>query len=152
MKSIVFWDMTPCSPLSVNRRFGGTYRPHLQGRRNKLSKKPANKQVATLISSTLNMEAICSSETSVDTTDYTASYPRRWYSYIVWVSFVCNVFRPGMGSRDTSVGIATSYGLDGRGVAIWFPAWERFFSYPLRPDRFWGVSYTVGTRSVSVGV
>jgi hypothetical protein len=25
--------MTPCSPLSSNRRFGGTYRLHLQGRR-----------------------------------------------------------------------------------------------------------------------
>jgi hypothetical protein len=25
MKSTVFWDMTPCSPLKVNRRFGGTY-------------------------------------------------------------------------------------------------------------------------------
>jgi hypothetical protein len=24
MKSISFWDITPCSPLSVNRRFGGT--------------------------------------------------------------------------------------------------------------------------------
>jgi hypothetical protein len=33
MKSIIFWDMTPCSPLSSNRRFGGTYRLHLQGRR-----------------------------------------------------------------------------------------------------------------------
>jgi hypothetical protein len=32
MKSIIFWDMTPCSPLSVNRRFGGTYRLFLQGR------------------------------------------------------------------------------------------------------------------------
>jgi hypothetical protein len=31
MKSIIFWDMTPCSPLSFNRRFGGTYRLHLQG-------------------------------------------------------------------------------------------------------------------------
>jgi hypothetical protein len=29
---IVFWDITPCSPLKVNRRFGGTYRLHLQGR------------------------------------------------------------------------------------------------------------------------
>jgi hypothetical protein len=27
MKSIIFWDMTSCSPLSCNRRFGGTYRP-----------------------------------------------------------------------------------------------------------------------------
>jgi hypothetical protein len=47
LKSIIFWDMTPCSPSSFNRCFGGTYRPHLQGRRNKFSKKPASKQVAS---------------------------------------------------------------------------------------------------------
>jgi hypothetical protein len=29
----MFWDMTPCSPLKVNRRFRGTCRLHLQGRR-----------------------------------------------------------------------------------------------------------------------
>jgi hypothetical protein len=45
LKSTIFWDMTLCSPLSFNRRFGGTYRLHLQGRRNKFSKKPVNKQV-----------------------------------------------------------------------------------------------------------
>jgi hypothetical protein len=38
MKSIIFWDMAPCSPLSFNRRFGGTYRFHLQGRRNRFTK------------------------------------------------------------------------------------------------------------------
>jgi hypothetical protein len=38
MKSIFFWDMTPCSLLSFNRRFGGTYHLHLQGRRNRFSK------------------------------------------------------------------------------------------------------------------
>jgi hypothetical protein len=38
LKSIIFWDMTPCSPLSFNRRFGGTYRLHLQGQRNTFSK------------------------------------------------------------------------------------------------------------------
>jgi hypothetical protein len=32
-KSTIFWDITPCSPLKVNRRFGGTYRLHLQGGR-----------------------------------------------------------------------------------------------------------------------
>jgi hypothetical protein len=32
VKSIFFWDMTPCSALSGTRRFGGTYRLHLQGR------------------------------------------------------------------------------------------------------------------------
>jgi hypothetical protein len=48
MKSIKLWDMTPYSPLSVNRRFGGTYLLSLQGQRNKFSKKLASKQVANL--------------------------------------------------------------------------------------------------------
>jgi hypothetical protein len=30
MNSTVFWDITPCSPLKVNQRFGGTYHLHLQ--------------------------------------------------------------------------------------------------------------------------
>jgi hypothetical protein len=29
VKSTIFWDITPCSLLSVNRGFGGTYRLHL---------------------------------------------------------------------------------------------------------------------------
>jgi hypothetical protein len=33
MKSSIFWDITPCSLLKVNRRFGGTCRHHLQVRR-----------------------------------------------------------------------------------------------------------------------
>jgi hypothetical protein len=60
MKSIIFWDMTPCSQLSCTWRFGGTYRLHLQGR-----------WLATCLldgllnySSTLKMEAIRSSEAS----------------------------------------------------------------------------------------
>jgi hypothetical protein len=32
MKSATFWDITPCSPLKVNLRFGGTYRLNLPGR------------------------------------------------------------------------------------------------------------------------
>jgi hypothetical protein len=32
MQNSVFWDKTSCSPLKVNRRFGGTYRLHLQSR------------------------------------------------------------------------------------------------------------------------
>jgi hypothetical protein len=32
MKKAVFWDVAPCI-YGVNRRFGGTYRLHLQGRR-----------------------------------------------------------------------------------------------------------------------
>jgi hypothetical protein len=32
MKNAVFWDVAPCTSC-VNRRFGGTYRLHLQGRK-----------------------------------------------------------------------------------------------------------------------
>jgi hypothetical protein len=32
MISSIFWDITPCSPSKVSRRFGGTCRLHLQGR------------------------------------------------------------------------------------------------------------------------
>jgi hypothetical protein len=39
-----------------------------------------------------------------------------------------------------SVGIATGYGLDGRGVGVRVPVGSRFFSPPLPPDRFWGPS------------
>jgi hypothetical protein len=42
MKSIAFWDITLCIPLKVNRRFGGTYRFHLQIR--------INRAIATLVS------------------------------------------------------------------------------------------------------
>jgi hypothetical protein len=33
MKSSVFWDITPCSPVKVNIFFGRKYRLHLQYRR-----------------------------------------------------------------------------------------------------------------------
>jgi hypothetical protein len=33
MKSTILWDITPGSPLKLNRRFGETYGLHLQGRK-----------------------------------------------------------------------------------------------------------------------
>jgi hypothetical protein len=39
-KITVFWDITPCSPMKVNLRFGGTRRHNLQGQKNKPSKTP----------------------------------------------------------------------------------------------------------------
>jgi hypothetical protein len=33
IKSYIFRDKTPCNPLKINRRFGGTCRLHLQRRR-----------------------------------------------------------------------------------------------------------------------
>jgi hypothetical protein len=67
----IIWDITPYSPLKVNQRFGGTHRLHLQSPRYMPSKKPAWKKVAnrascSAYSSTLKMEAMCSSETSAD--------------------------------------------------------------------------------------
>jgi hypothetical protein len=41
-------------------------------------------------------------------------------------------------SRDSSVGIATSYGLDDRGVGVRVPVGARIFSSPQHPDRLWG--------------
>jgi hypothetical protein len=73
MKSIIFWDMTPCNLLICTRRFGGTYRLHIQGGR--IVQEPSEQAGGILLatcllagllnySSTLKMEAICSSETS----------------------------------------------------------------------------------------
>jgi hypothetical protein len=76
MKNTIFWDITPCSPLKVNQHFGGTYSLQLQGRRISLARnqrgsgwqaKPASTLVScSAYSSTLKMEVICYSETSVD--------------------------------------------------------------------------------------
>jgi hypothetical protein len=73
MKSTVFWYITPCSPMKVNERFRGTYRPYLQGRRisrawnqTELCLSPAFTLAScSAYSSTLNIGAIDSSETSV---------------------------------------------------------------------------------------
>jgi hypothetical protein len=70
MKSTIFWDMTPCSPLKFNRRFGGT-RLHLRIEEY-ATQETSVKQV---VSKSLKIEATCFSETSVET-DYTTLYPR----------------------------------------------------------------------------
>jgi hypothetical protein len=71
-ESSIFWDITPCSPLKVNWSFRGTYRFHLQDRRISRaryqweSRWQAKLVSCSAYSSTLKMEALCSSETSVD--------------------------------------------------------------------------------------
>jgi hypothetical protein len=71
LKNAVFWDVAPCRHY-VNRRFGGTYRLHLQGIRNPRAKNQSGcSHLLTLvhrsrISYTLKMEAIRSTETSVN--------------------------------------------------------------------------------------
>jgi hypothetical protein len=43
-------------------------------------------------------------------------------------------------SRDSSVGIATAYGLDDREVGVRVPVGSWIFSSPRRPDRLWGTT------------
>jgi hypothetical protein len=84
----IFWDIAPCSPLSVNRHFRGTYRLYLQGRKNKLSNEPAWNQVASwaliscpaYVSDPKDGGDIFLRNAGCHSTDYTALYTRRWYS------------------------------------------------------------------------
>jgi hypothetical protein len=60
MKSSILWDVSQCSPLEFDGRFGGTFSFHLQGRRISLARNPCeagSKLVSCLAySSTLKME------------------------------------------------------------------------------------------------
>jgi hypothetical protein len=51
---------------------------------------------------------------------------------------VFNIFPPSKKNRDSSVGIATGYGLDDRGVGVRIAVGSRIFSSPRYPDRLWG--------------
>jgi hypothetical protein len=74
MKSAVFWNVTLCGSCK-NRRFGGTYRLHHQGDKNRRASNNVNSVLQLLITANvvpsppilviLMMEAIFSSETSV---------------------------------------------------------------------------------------
>jgi hypothetical protein len=70
MKNAVFWDVALCRSC-VNRRFGGTRRLHLQGRRIRERvcsvQPPAHAGSSLADYSTLKIETIRSSETSVHT-------------------------------------------------------------------------------------
>jgi hypothetical protein len=59
MKSGIFWDIKPCSPLKENLRFGATYRLHLQGR---ISRARYQRESRWQTEYTLKMEVIYSSE------------------------------------------------------------------------------------------
>jgi hypothetical protein len=54
-----------------------------------------------------------------------------------WFSHLLHKYRINM-SRDNSVGIATGYGLDDRGVGVRVPVGSRIFSSPRRSDLLWG--------------
>jgi hypothetical protein len=73
MKSTNFWDKTPCRQLNnAVTRFGGTHRIHLEG--SKACHNAFTLVSCSAYSSKLKMDAICSYEKQVDSTDYTALY------------------------------------------------------------------------------
>jgi hypothetical protein len=61
-------------------------------------------------------------------------YIIRGHPNVVQYDTFCNDKR----SRDSSVGIATSYRLDDRGVGVRIPMMSRIFSSSSRPVRLWG--------------
>jgi hypothetical protein len=73
LRSSIFWDTTPCSPLKVNRRFGRTYRLHLQGRR---IRRARNQRESRWQAQTRKMETLILGNVGWLSTDYTALYPR----------------------------------------------------------------------------
>lgn len=82
MNNSVFWDITRCSPLKVNRRFGETCRLYLHGRRIylEIKQQSCSKQNSHCYllhpghSSTLKTEAKYPSETSVGSQRTTRLY------------------------------------------------------------------------------
>jgi hypothetical protein len=65
LESSIFWDITPCSPAKVNRRFGGICHLHFQGLR---LNQAENQQLAACFMPVfcLKMKMIYSTEESVD--------------------------------------------------------------------------------------
>jgi hypothetical protein len=66
VKSSVFWDVTLCSSLKVNRRFGVTYYHHIQSRNKIQLVSRWQVDLCMTYSSTLNSETKCCSKTSGD--------------------------------------------------------------------------------------
>jgi hypothetical protein len=91
MKSTIFWDITLCSPLNVNRRFGGTYRLHLQGRRISWARNQQSSAchllsywfLTRLILRPWRWRRYIPPKRRLTFNDYTALYPRRQYSSFV---------------------------------------------------------------------
>jgi hypothetical protein len=85
MKSYVFWNIMPYSPLKLNRRFGGICHLHFQGRRIKeirIQHEASNKLPCSIEDGgQMFLRNVCWRPT-----DYTTLYPGRYKaSEILWV-------------------------------------------------------------------
>jgi hypothetical protein len=80
MKTTIFCDITPCSPLEYNRRFKGTYRLHLQGRRISRTRNQHESRWQAELGLFFDPEDggdMFLRNVGCNSTDYTVSYPRR---------------------------------------------------------------------------
>jgi hypothetical protein len=88
LKSNIFWDITPCSQLKVNRRFGRTYTLHLLGGRINRARNQRESLLRTCFHALFLLRLFFDPEggdmflrnVCWPSTDYTALYPRRQYS------------------------------------------------------------------------
>jgi hypothetical protein len=94
MKSTIIWDITPCRPLSVNRCFGEIYRLRLQGRKISWARNQRESRLQALphIASIFSFNPEYGGDMFLRNvgwhwTDYTALYPRRWYSSFQRLSY-----------------------------------------------------------------
>jgi hypothetical protein len=105
IKSTIFWDITPCSPLKVNRRFGEIYHLHLQGRiisRVRSQRDSSRLCLPPAYSSTLKMGATCSSVTSVDFQRTTRRYIPEESSLLLYI-LIAYIFTQQMKFLVTSL-------------------------------------------------
>jgi hypothetical protein len=76
-------------------------------------------------------------------------------NFVLWDVIQCSriivTYFSNNRSRDSSVGILTGYGLDGRGVGVRVRVGARFVFSPRRPDRFWGPPSPVSAESYFSG-
>jgi hypothetical protein len=76
MKTSILWDIKPRSSF-IHSTFRKNLSPPSSLLKSMPSKKSNMKQLASTDSLTLKMEEACSSETSINSKNYTALYPRR---------------------------------------------------------------------------
>jgi hypothetical protein len=86
------------------------------------------------------------------------SFAPNWFSFLCIYFFssdnIFNMATPLIQSWDSSVGIATGYGLGDQGVGVRVPVEARIFTSPCRPDRLWGARNLLsnGNQGLSPGV
>jgi hypothetical protein len=136
MKSSVFWDITPCSPLKISRCFGGSYRLHPPKRQ--LTFNGLHGVISQKIERFITTSVRSSNPTEVPLKIYNKKIDIKELTVVSLADFDCKLKAKGFSKHSTppqtvlctfwliphphsAVGIATGYGLDDQGVGIRVP-------------------------------